>query len=500
MSLHLLHSATRNPTPRRRTNFNPRQLEFLFLGALCLTGIFIWAHAARGEGGEPRYFAIRNARIVPVDGPVIENGTVVVAKGLIAAVGTNVEIPPEAWVIDGKGLTVYPGLIDAGDKLALQPAEKSGSDENSQSSAIPGKISMGPEDRPASTPWLVAANELNPSDKRIAAWRNAGFTTALTSPDDGILPGQGSLIDLEGDRAGRMVVKAAATVPISLHPLTGIADAFPDSLMGSIAYVRQVFDDASWYAEAQPVYESNRTRKERPIYDRTERVIAQARERNELFLLPGNNSVRILRALRLASEWKLRAAIYGGQQGYAVVPEIAASKIPVLVSLKWPAPPKDPDPDPDAQPTLRELRFRDRAPGTPAAFVKAGILFAFYSDGLSSPKEIFKSVKKALDAGLSPDAALRALTLNAAEILGEGDRLGSITPGKIANLVVTDGDLFNEKTKVKDVFVDGRWFEIHQEAETGKPGDHENSGEDDAPEQATRAASSRNAGVAGASR
>ncbi|MGH9757550.1 MAG: amidohydrolase family protein [Candidatus Acidiferrales bacterium] len=494
------HSPSWNETSRRSAYFNPRHLEFLLLAAFCLASIFVWAHAARGEGGEPRYFAIRGARIVPVDGPVIENGTVVVAKGLIAAVGTNVEIPPEAWVIDGKGLTVYPGLIDAGNNLALPPAEKSGDAGDPQSSAVPAKISMGPEDRPASTPWRVVADELNPSDKRITAWRNAGFTTVLTSPDDGILPGQGSLIDLEGDRAGRMVVKAAATVPISLHPLTGIADAFPDSLMGSIAYVRQVFDDASWYAEAQPVYEANRNRYERPAYDRTERVIAQARERNELFLLPGNNSVRILRALRLANEWKIRAAIYGGQQGYAVVPEIAAGKIPVLVSLKWPAPPKDPDPDPDARPTLRVLRFRDRAPGTPAAFAKAGILFAFYSDGLSSPKEIFKAVKKAMDAGLSPDAALRAFTLNAAEILGEGDRLGSIAPGKIANLVVTDGDLFGEKTKVKDVFVDGRWFEIHEEAESGKPGDHENSGEDDAPEQVTRAAAARNAGTAGASR
>lgn len=449
----------------------PRRPEFLLLLAVfCVAGIIGWTHAARGEGGEPRYFAIRNARIVPVDGAVIESGAVVVANGLIAAVGANVDIPPEAWVIDGKGLTVYPGLIDAGDNLALPSAEKPDDDGNSQPPAIPAKISMGPEDRPATTPWLIAANEINSSDKRIALWRNAGFTTALTSPDDGIFPGQGSLIDLEGDRAGRMVVKAMATVPLSLHPLTGVADAFPDSLMGSIAYARQVFDDASWYAEAQPVYEANRTRHERPGYDRTERVIAQARARNELFLLPGNNSVRILRALRLAAEWKLHAAIYGGQQGYAIVPEIAAAKLPVLVSLKWPAAPKDPDPDPDAQPTLRELRFRDRAPGTPAAFAKAGIRFAFYSDGIECPKEIFKSVRKALDAGLSPDAALRAFTLDAAEILGEGDRLGSITPGKIANLVVADGDLFGEKTKVKDVFVDGRWFEIHEETNPGKSG------------------------------
>ena len=91
--------------------------------------------------------------------------------------------------------------------------------------------------------------------------------------------------------------------------------------------------------------------------------------------------------------------------------------------------------------------------------------------GSTAPKDIFKNLKKAIDAGLTPDAALRALTLDAADILGLSDRLGSIAPGKIANLVVTDGDIFNEKTKVKHVFVDGRWFQIHEEAQPEKPGE-----------------------------
>ncbi len=148
---------------------------------------------------------------------------------------------------------------------------------------------------------------------------------------------------------------------------------------------------------------------------------------------------------------------------------IAAKKIPVLVSLKWPAAPKDADPE--GETTLAELRFRDRAPSTPAALAKAGVKFGFYSDGMAGPKDIFKSVKKAVDAGLAPDAALRALTVDAAEVLGVGDRMGSIAPGKIANLVVTDGDIFNEKTKVKHVFVDGRRFEIHEGPPPEKPGE-----------------------------
>lgn len=425
---------------------------------------------ARGEGGEPRYFAVKNARIVPVSGPVIENGTVVVAKGLIQAAGTNVAIPPEAWVIDGKGLTVYPGLIDAGTNLGLAQ------DDDAKKRAA-GPSASGPEDRPATTPWRVAADELKTDDKRIESWRNAGFTTALTVPDGGIFPGQATVIDLAGERPGDYVVRPRATVPLSFKPVGGFF-GFPDSLMGTLAYVRQVLDDTAWYAQAEPIYQANPTKTERLSYDRTEFILSRALQNNELVLLPANNSIQIVRGLRLADEWKIRAVLYGAQQGYEVAATLAASKIPVLVNLKWPERAKDSDPE--AEQTLRELRFRDRAPGTPAALAKAGVKFAFYSDGLAAPKDIFKSVKRATDAGLTQDAALRAMTLDAADILGLSDRLGSIAPGKIANLVVTDGDLFNEKTKVKHVFVDGRWFVVHEEAPPEKPGEKKSADDEGA--------------------
>jgi len=457
----------------------------LVLLAVC-TAIFIsWAYTARGEGGEPRYFAIKNARIVPVSGPVIASGTVVVAKGLIQAVGTNVAIPQEAWVIDGAGLTVYPGLIDTGTNLGLAQE-----DDAKKRAAAPGANASGPEDRPGTTPWRVAADELKTDDKRIESWRNAGFTTALTVPDGGIFPGQATVIDLAGDRPGDYAVRPRATVPVSFKPVGGFF-GFPDSLMGTIAYVRQVLDDTAWYTQAEPIYQANPTKTERVPYDRTEDVLSRALQNNELVLLPANNSVQILRALRLANEWRLRAVLYGGQQGYDVAAALAASKIPVLVSLKWPERAKDGDPE--AEQTLRELQFRDRAPGTPAALAKAGVKFAFYSDGLAAPKDIFKNLKKATDAGLAQDAALRAMTLDAAEILGLSDRLGSITPGKIANLTITDGDIFNDKTKVKHVFVDGRWFVIHEEAPPEKPG--EKKSEDDDGAGATAAQSHSVEGV-----
>jgi hypothetical protein len=448
-----------------------RHVVLVFIVAFTVS-LVSWVHAARAAGAAPRYFAITNARIVTGSGAVISNGTVVVAKGLILAVGENVTIPPEAWVIDGKGLTVYPGLIDAGTDLGLpkeEPAESTPTGRGRRRAAPSGEVAKGPEDRPGTAPWRVAADEFKTDDKRIETWRNGGFTTALTMPDGGIFPGQATVVDLAGDRQGDYIVKAVATLPISFRPV-GSFWGFPDSLMGSIAYIRQVFDDSTWYEQAAPIYAANTTKFERLPYDRTEQIISRELRDKETVLLPANNPVQILRALRLADEWKINAVIYGGQQAYEVADAVAVKKTPVLINLKWPERAKDADPEADQ--TLRELRFRDRAPSSPSALAKSGVKFAFYSGGLSAPKDIMKNARKAISAGLAPDAALRAFTSDSAEILGVSDRMGSIAPGKIANLVVTDGDIFGEKTKVKHVFVDGRWFEIHEEPAAEKPGDH----------------------------
>ena len=130
---------------------------------------------------------------------------------------------------------------------------------------------------------------------------------------------------------------------------------------------------------------------------------------------------------------------------------------PVLVNVDWPA--RDKDGDPDAQVSLETLRFRDRAPTTPAELEKAGVRFAFYSGRIGDPKDMLANVRKAIALGLTPDGALRALTSAPAEIFGVMDRVGTLDAGKIANIVVTEGDLFDAQAKVKFVFVDGRKFE-----------------------------------------
>jgi len=436
------------------------------VSAVCFTALCA-APPAQAQGGEPQYFAIRGAKVVPVAGSPMENATIVIARGLLTAVGKDIAIPPEAWVVDGKGLTVYPGLIDSFTDVGLPvtpPASSEGGPRRSQEGA------HGPEDRPYSTPWRTAADEATLSDKRIETWRNGGFTTVVSSPKGGIFPGQAAVLDLAGERGGDLVVKSPVAIPVTFQTSGGFGGGFPSSIMGTLAYIHQVWLDTEWSIKAQATYEKNPRSVARPRYDRTEAALAEALEDHAQVLIPANNAIQLRRALELVDRWKVKDAtyaIYGGQMAYEVAPEIATKKLPVLVNLKWPEAEKDADPE--DKPSLRTLRFRDRAPSSPGALAKAGVKFAFYSGGITSPKDTLKGAKKSIDAGLAPDAALRALTLSAAEIFGVADRLGSIENGKIANLVVTDGDLFEEKTKIKMVFVDGRRFEIREPEKPKEP-------------------------------
>src|SRR5580692_9002381 len=315
----------------------PRVRErFAFVVLVAMVATFLIASRVCAQAGEPRDFAIRGAKVVPVSAPPTENATVLISRGIITAVGTNISIPPDAWVIEGKGLIVYPGLFDSFTDVALTaaPAAPAGSATPAIDANAHPAISRGPEDRPATTPWRNAADEVNLADPRIESWSGSGFTTTISSPKTGMFPGQAAVLDLVGERAGDLVVKAPVAIPVSLTAAGGFR-SFPGSQMGAIAYVRQVWLDTGQSSQAEEDYEKNRA-VDRPRYDRTEASLVGALQKHQLVLLPGNSMLQIRRALQLSGEWNLRTAIYGGQMSYETAPEIAAKKIPVLVDLKWP--------------------------------------------------------------------------------------------------------------------------------------------------------------------
>jgi len=404
---------------------------------------------------QPTSIAIRNAKIVTVSGPTIAKGTVVLRNGLIEAVGDNVQPPADALVIDGEGMTVYPGLVDAlstwgmpGAAPAANGRGGTGRGATPAAATTPASPpSRGPEDRPQTTSWIKAAEEIQPNDRRIEMARSAGFTTAFVFPTRGIFAGQGSAVNLAGAKTEDMVLAPSIGQYISLTARGG--GGFPSALMGYIAYVRQIYLDAEHYKLVKDAYEKNPRGMKRPEYDRALEGVLESKR----ILLPANRWVEVERMVKFAAELKQPAILYGMREGFDKRATDYLKTTPVLVSLKWPV--KATDSDPDDVESFRTLEVREKAPTSPQALKQAGVKFAFYTDGVDQPRDIQRAVKKAIDGGLSREDAVRAVTLSPAEIYGLADRLGSVEKGKIANLVVTRGEIFDDRTRIEMIFIDG---------------------------------------------
>ena len=426
--------------------------------------------------------AIQNARIVTVSGPVIARGTVVIRKGLIEAVGENVQIPADAVVIAGEGLTVYPGLIDALTNVGIPslapplPVVANGgrggiAPITTTPTAAPVPRSMGPEDRPRTTSWALASDELLNNDRRMEIIRGAGVTTTATFPTRGIFGGQGALVNLvSGEKPGTMVLLSPigqyAAMNLGTPGPGGANSGFPASLMGVIAYIRQIYLDLDHYNLVKAAYAKDPRGMQRPEYDRALEGLGASKR----LLLPANRLVEVDRMLRLAAELKQNTVLYGGIEAYR--PEVGEllkkNNTALLVNLRWPERPRDSDPDENG--TMRALEQHENAPSAPAALRKAGAKFAFYSGGIELPRDLNRAVKRAIDAGLSREDAVRALTLSPAEIYGVADRVGSVEKGKIANLVVTRGEIFEDRTTVEMVIVDGKKYTPLPEAQAPQGG------------------------------
>jgi len=435
----------------------------------------------------PRYFAITGARIVTGTGETIDGGTIIVRDGIIEEVRADVAIPAGAWEIDATGLVAYPGLIDAMSTLGM-PAELraaptggggrrgGGGGPGGQGGPDAAERSWGPEDRPATFTWVNAADQLDPDDSRLDSWRQAGFTTAISAPSLGLFPGQSAVIDLAGERPNDMVIATPVALPVTFTKGRQFP-GYPNSSMGVIAYVKQLFLDAQYYDAAWNVYSGSPTGRERPEYDRALEPMRAVVREDWPVLLPGDLAKEVRRAMRIAREVGVQPIVYGAREAYApgLAEELAGTGVPVLVNLDWPT--KDGDADPEADESLATLRHRNRAPTSPAVLAEAGATFAFYS-GSNKPSDTIAGARKAIQAGLDPDDALRAFTLGAAEIFGVDDRIGSIQPGKIANIILTDGDLFAAGTRVHTTIVDGRRFafdddEMTADADAGPAEDGE---------------------------
>jgi len=433
----------------------------LTLLACASLAMVIFESIARLDG--PDAYAIKDAQIVTGTGKTIAKGTVVFRNGLITDVGENARIPADARIIDGAGMTVYPGLIDSFTNLGLpapaqtqtQAAQGGGGRQAALAAAAAGQ-QPNPE-QALGDPSISAGDQVRPGGTAVEDARSVGITSALTSPRQGLFPGQSAVINLAGSDTSKIVLRAPVALTVQFTTAPGFFNQYPNSLMGTVAFIRQSFYDAQHYRDEVERYNRVKRGVDRPAHDRKLAALQPALKGDMPVLFVANTEGDIRRALTIADEFKLKPIIEGALYSYRVAGMLKAKNVPVILSVDFPR--RSADLPEDEDESLRILRARAEVPKGAARLAQAGVKFAFTS-GTLRPADFITSVQKAVENGLPKDEALRALTINAAEILGASDQLGSIDVGKIANLVVTSGDLLARDTKVRHVFIDGAEVEL----------------------------------------
>lgn len=388
--------------------------------------------------GRKATVAIRNATIYPVSSAPIANGTIVIANGLIAAVGANVAVPEGATVIDGSGLSVYPGLIDSGSQVGLTEIE-----------SVPGTVDT--TELGDLNPNARADVAVNPHSNLIPVTRVNGVTAVVVTPAGGLVSGQSALIQLAGWTPKEMTLKA----PLALHV------RFPRIRSGSfmetleeeeekeqkksytkeLDKLRDLFRDAQAYARAASARSRNAgTRR----FDRDVMLEAMIPfVEGRLPVVMHAQLVRDIRAaLEFADEFKLQPILAGAQDVARVIPDLKQRNIPVILGPILALPQREDDP-------------YDLLMANAKALYDAGIRFSIQTDDAHNTRNLPYHAAACAAFGLPKEIALRAITLSPAEIFGVADRLGSLEVGKVANVIVTDGDPLEIRTNVRRVFIAG---------------------------------------------
>jgi imidazolonepropionase-like amidohydrolase len=378
-------------------------------------------------------YVIRNATIVTVSGPRITGGTVVMQGGKITAVGATAATPAGATVIDGTGMFVYPGMINAATEIGLSEIESVPGGEDQQEVG-----QFNPHD--------VALTAVNPFSESIPLPRYNGVTSALTMPRGGLISGTASLIDLSGWTGDQMAIKRSAGLVVNYPRVAGGGrggrgggGGGADQVNAGVKQLQDYFTQAKAYADIKAKLAAGAPGKQ-TIDLPMEAMIPVVR--GEMPVIFNAETVGQIRgALAFADSFKLKAIIHGGRESWQLADTLAARKVPVILGPMYAMP------DPGSP--------YDEVFATPAVLIKAGVTVAFSTNGATGVRDLPFEVAMAEPYGLSPDDAIKAATLSTAQIFGVADRYGSIETGKVANLFVGTGDPMDPRSNVKFLFIRG---------------------------------------------
>ena len=431
-------------------------LYFLFSVALCLCGLIppVFAQSdgsQQNKTGRAGTFAIVNARIVTVSGAVIENGTVVIQNGKISAVGAGAAVPSGAERIDGKGLSVYPGMIDAASAMGLAEIGQG-------ANATIDAAETGTNNANAK-----AISGVNPHSSHINVTRVNGITTVMSAPTGGIIAGQGAVINLNGSTQADMAVEPTAALVINFPRV--VAGGFGGGGFGGgqqqqtdfnelirrrdaqIDDLKKTFTNAVNYGRAMDAYAKDKTLPAPATSLSLEALVPYVRgEKPIVFTAERERDIKAI--VKFVTEMKVKGIIVGGQEAWKAADELKKNNISVIYTNIYNLP-------------VREDDAYDSLYEAPSKLQQAGVKFAIATgDAGAENRDLPYHAGLAGAFGLPPDDALKSVTLYPAQILGVADRLGSIEVGKMANVVVADGDILDPRTNIKYLFINGRMLPL----------------------------------------
>ncbi len=427
--------------------------SFCLRFAVFIYVLMIFAHTvnAQNDGsqqnvlGRAGTFLIQNARIVTVSGATIENGSVLIQNGKIAAVGTEIMLPAGAEVIDGKGLSVFPGMIDAGTNLGLAEIQ----------TGVPGSLDVAETGEMNSNAKAILA--INPHSSHVNVTRVNGITSVLSMPVGGVIAGQAAVINLWGSTQSEMAIVPTFALVINFPRISAFnlqtgrqPVEFGEAVKQrdkNIEDLKKLFKDAENYNRVQTAYAADKSLPYPAINVRMAEMIPYARgEKPVVFVAERERDIRAV--VRFADEMKIRAIIMGGQEAWKASDLLKQKDVPVIYTNIYNLPVQDDD-------------SYDYLFAAPAKMRQAGVKFCISTgnDG-AEVRDLPYHAGLAGAFGLSPEEALKSVTLYPAQILGISDKLGSIEVGKVANIVVADGDILEPRTNIKYLFINGRMLPL----------------------------------------
>jgi imidazolonepropionase-like amidohydrolase len=384
-------------------------------------------HVARSQT-----IAIVGGKVHPVSGPVVDNGTVLIRDGRIVAVGATVQIPADAQRIDATGKVVTPGIVNASTLLGL--VEISAVRTTSESVAR-GRDGIAAAFRP----W----EGLNPTSMLLEPARLGGITSSVLLPSGGLISGQAAVIHLVEGAASAMLLRA----PVGMVANLGAGEG-PTRMprAETLMRLREILDDARDYRTRRAEYERNQSRTMAASRLDLEALLPVLDGRVPL-VVNVDKASDIEAALKIAEEYEVRMIVAGGAEAWMVAARLAAARIPVLTGAMNNIPS-----------SFSTLGQRQENAGLLA---RAGVAVSVIGNASDSEEQGFnvRNVRfeagNAVAYGMEWNAALRAITLTPAETFGVADRVGSLAPGKLADVVIWSGDPFEFATRAERVFVQG---------------------------------------------